>query len=341
MSGHLIKSGRLEVELPNGSDGDSLVHVRLPLAGRSLLFDAGDTRHLAPRDVLRLDHLFVSHCHVDHFIGFDALVRARVCRADKLTCHGPPGFIDKVQSRLGGYDWNLTDGNHFELTAREVRGDHVHVARFDSGGAFEREERPHEPVADTVFDDGELEVRSAALDHRIVSQGWSLRWKDRFRVDAELLKRRDLRPGPWLAELKQRVSAGENDAAELELPDGSRMTLGQARDELLDVEPGERFAYVTDTLFADHTVPKIVGLASGADVFACEAPFLEGEIDKATASHHLTARQAGWLAGEAGVKTLLLFHVSDRYESDFQRHRDEASDAAGGKVEVVTVPRPA
>ena len=131
MSENTIVSGRLEVELPNGSDGDSLVHVRLPQDGRSLLFDAGDPRHIPFRDVLRVDQLFVSHCHVDHFIGFDALVRARVCRDDRMTCHGPPGFIDRVASRLGGYDWNLTDGNRFQLTAREVRDDHVHVARFD------------------------------------------------------------------------------------------------------------------------------------------------------------------------------------------------------------------
>ena len=127
MSDELIRTGRLEVELPNGSDGDSLVHLRLPQDGRSMLFDAGDPRRLAFRDVLRVDQLFVSHCHVDHFIGFDALVRARVCREDRMTCHGPPGFIERVQSRLGGYDWNLTDGNHFELTAREVREDQVRI----------------------------------------------------------------------------------------------------------------------------------------------------------------------------------------------------------------------
>ena len=59
---------------------------------------------------------------------------ARVCRADKLTCHGPPGFIDKVQSRLGGYDWNLTDGNHFELTAREVEFEPENTVLFDDSG---------------------------------------------------------------------------------------------------------------------------------------------------------------------------------------------------------------
>ena len=70
-------------------------------------------------------------------------------------------------------------------------------------------------------------------------------------------------------------------------------------------EPGERVAYVTDTLFGEHTKPRMLELARGADIFACEAPFLAEHGDKAQASRHLTARQAGELAGEAGAKTLL------------------------------------
>ncbi len=341
MSKEPIRAGRLEVELPNGSDGDSLVHLRLPQSGRSMLFDAGDPSRLPFRDVLRVDQLFVSHCHVDHFIGFDSLIRARVCREDRMTCHGPPGFLERVQSRLGGYDWNLTDGNHFQLTVREVREDRVLVARFDSGAGFQRADLPEETVGETVFDDGEIEVRSAALDHRIVSQGWSLRWRDHYHVQAETLAGRGLRPGPWIAELKRRLTAGEDDSTRLELPDGSTTSLAEARAQLLRVEKGERFTYVTDTLFAEHTRSRIVELAREADVFACEAPFLEDEIDKATASHHLTARQAGTLAGEAGAKLLLLFHASDRYQGDFSAHEAEASEAAGDGVEVRAVDRPA
>lgn len=333
-----MSAGRVEVSLPNGSDGDSLILVRLPETGRTMLFDAGDPSRLALRDVLRLDHLFVSHCHVDHFIGFDALVRARVCREDHLACHGPPGFVGRVQSRLGGYDWNLTEGNHFVLTAREVHGGRVLSARFDSGRAFEREDRPAEIRPSSVFEDDELVVHAAALDHHIVSMGWRLRWRDRWHVRPQALERAGLEPGPWLAELKRRSTAGED--GELELPGGGRLELARARRELLRVEPGERVAYVTDTLLGEHTRPRIVELARDADVFACEAPFLEEHGDKARASRHLTARQAGELAGEAGAKTLLLFHVSDRYQGDFARHAAEASEAAGAAVEVRTVAAP-
>ena len=338
MSEHAVTAGRIEVSLPNGSDGDSLVLVRLPETGRTMLFDAGDPSRLALRDVLRLDHLFVSHCHVDHFIGFDALVRARVCREDRLTCHGPPGFVDRVASRLGGYDWNLTEGNHFVLTAREVRGESVLAACFDSGRAFEREELPAEIRPDAAWGDEELEVFAAPLDHHIVSMGWRLQWRDRLHVRNEALREAGLAPGPWLAELKRRLAAGEG--GEVELPDGGTLGLDRARRELVTAEPGESVAYVTDTLFGEHTRPRIVELARDAQVFACEAPFLAEHGDKAESSRHLTARQAGELAGEAGAKVLLLFHVSDRYRSDFARHAAEAAEAAGSEVEVRTVPAP-
>jgi ribonuclease Z len=341
MSEPALTIGRLEVALPNGSDGDALVHVRLPLTGRSLLFDAGDPRRLDPRDVLRLDHLFVSHCHVDHFIGFDWLVRPRVCRDDRLTCHGPDGFLDRVEARLRGYDWNLVEGNHFVVTAREVREGHVLSARFDSGRAFEREELPTELRRDVVFDDGAFEVRTAALDHRIVSRGWSLRLADRWHVDEDALAARGLAPGPWLGELKRRVEAGEEGDEPLVLPGGTAVPLARARDELLEARPGERFAYVTDTLWSERTRPRIVELARDADVFACEAPFLDVHADKAVASRHLTARQAGEAAGEAGARILLLFHVSDRYGGELSRHEAEAAAAAGPGVEVRVVPRPA
>ena len=80
----------------------------------------------------------------------------------------------KVRFKGGGYEWNLTDGNHFVITAREVRRDHVLVARFDSGQAFEREDLPAELGVDPVHRDGELTVRTEALDHRIVSQAWAI-----------------------------------------------------------------------------------------------------------------------------------------------------------------------
>lgn len=327
----------LEVQLPNGFDGDSLVHVVFRHSRRGLLFDAGDPSRLARRDVLRLDHVLVSHCHVDHFIGFDALVRPRVCRADRLTVHGPPGFLDRVEARLSGYTWNLVDGNHCVVVAREVLPERVRVASFDSGRAFRREDGGDEPrdPAGPCHVGADFTIEARALDHHVVSMGWALQLADDLSVRESSLAESGLAPGPWVGELKDALARGAEDTV-IDLPDGAR---GNARDlgrDLVERTPGERVAYVTDTACNETTRDQIIALARGADLLACGAPFIDAERDRAAVTRHLTAAQAGELAREAGARALLLFHVSDRHGGDPSKHLEEARRAAGPDIEVTT-----
>lgn len=331
------RTRELAAGLPNGSTGDALILARLPLAGRCLAFDAGDARRMPHDDLLRLSHLFVSHCHVDHFIGFDALVRPRVCREESMGVAGPEGFLGHVEARLRGYDWNLVDGNHFVLVAREMLPDRTLVARFDSGRGFAREALPDEPPGALELGDIGMVARSAALDHHIVSQGWAVEAPLRVNVRTQALAAERLSPGAWLRDLKARVIAGAPDGERFEMPTGEATTVGALAGRLLDVAPGARVAFVTDTICDAATRPRIVQLVAGADVFACGAPFLQSEqAERAKAVRHLTARQAGEMAAEAGAKALLLFHVSDRYGGDVARHAEEANDGARGAVRIVT-----
>lgn len=324
----------LDVHVPNGSSGDSLVLVALREEGSFLLFDAGDPSRLELREVLRLAHLFVSHCHVDHFVGFDALVRPRVCRPERITVHGPRGFLDRVESRLSGYTWNLVEGNHFVIEAREILQDEVRMASFDSGEEFRRRDGGSRPHGGVVHEEAAFSVESAALDHHVVSQGWAIQRPPRISVDDEALAESGLAPGAWLGELKRLAADAAPDDTPIGIPPGDARPLAELRRRLLRERPGERVAYVTDTACTEVTRPRIVALARDADVFACGAPFRDADAERARETRHLTARQAGELAAEAGARTLLLFHVSDRYQDDPGRHVEEALAGAGGTVHV-------
>jgi len=99
----------LHPTLVNGRSGDPALYVETLFEKRAILFDLGDISNLSPRKIHRLEHVFVSHAHIDHFIGFDRLLRVLVGREKTIRLYGPKGFIEHVQHKLLGYRWNLVD----------------------------------------------------------------------------------------------------------------------------------------------------------------------------------------------------------------------------------------
>ena len=109
-------------------------------------------------------------------------------------------------------------------------------------------------------------------------------------------------------------------------------------DDVSETRPGQRFAFVMDTALCDTAV----GLAEGADLAVCESTYLDDEADLADRNRHLTARQAAWIASEAGARQLVLTHFSQRH-GDERVYAREASDVfpavvAARDLTVVAVP---
>ena len=112
----------LHAHLVNGRTGDPAVYVETLYEKQTILFDLGDISNLPSRKILRLEHVFVSHTHIDHFIGFDRLLRLLAGREQKLHLYGPPDFIAQVQHKLQAYRWDLVDRyvNDLALSVTEV-----------------------------------------------------------------------------------------------------------------------------------------------------------------------------------------------------------------------------
>ena len=65
--------------------------------------------------------------------------------------------------------------------------------------------------------------------------------------------------------------------------------------------------------FVRRTRPGARALARDADLVLCEATYGEEEREMAAERAHMTARQAGELAKEAGARSLVITHFSQRY----------------------------
>ena len=326
--------------LVNGPCGDPALFVDLLFERRALLFDLGDLAALPPRKLLRTSHVFVSHTHMDHFVGFDRLLRVCLGRERPLALYGPEHFIEQVAHKLAAFTWNLVENYAVELvlTAHEVGADGtLRRATFRSRDRFaRRDEEPRAMSDGRLLVDGSFEVSCAVLDHRTPCLGYALQEATHVNVWRNRLAELGLEPGPWLREVKRMILGGAADDAALTArgTDGTdrAVTLGALRESALQLVPGEKIAYVTDVAWHADNARRIAALAARADILFLECTFLDADADEAARKHHLTARQAGALARAAGASLLVPFHFSPRYAGREAELHAEALSAFGGLV---------
>jgi len=325
--------------LINPPFGDPGLYVGLRHQGRAMLFDLGRIDRQPAAALLKLTHVFVSHTHMDHFIGFDHLLRIFLAREQHIELFGPPGIIANVRGKLAGYTWNLIDSYPFTLTAHEVGAQTVESVHLPARTAFTPEPRGARPFDGMLVDTPQLRVSAVHLDHRIPCLGFALSEKTRLNVRKERLAELGIPPGRWLNQLKDAVRAHQPPETPIRAewregatPRSAAFTLGELRDRLLVETRGQKIAYVVDTLFSHANLARISELARGADVFFCESLFLDADRDQASKRYHLTARQAGSLARAAGVARLETFHFSSRYDRDPAPLRAEAQAVFRGEI---------
>lgn len=320
--------------------GDPGLWVDLMDEGRSILLDLGDLRHVPPKKLLRVDRVIVSHTHMDHFIGFDHLLRLMLGRERELVLTGPPGFLTSIQGKIGGYTWNLIREYPIRLVAEEVDGDTVRSVVYTGVKDMLPEAMPERRFTGTVHAERLFTVRASILDHGIPVLGVALNETEHISVNKDRMECMGLVPGPWLRDLKQAVRrcAPEDERIEAQTTCGASASFlrGEIAREIILRSAGQRLAYVTDLRYTAENADKVVDLARDADLFVCEAAFLHEDETLARERSHLTARQAGELARAAGAKRLAPFHLSPRYQGREKEILEEAAQAFGGPVLVLS-----
>ena len=101
----------LEPTCFSGLIDDPCLVIRDRPIHQSIMLDCGALSHVAKREMKPVRAIFVSHAHMDHFMGFDAFLRQVHASPRTIDIFGPAGFADRVEARLRGYDWNVPAQN--------------------------------------------------------------------------------------------------------------------------------------------------------------------------------------------------------------------------------------
>jgi ribonuclease Z len=326
----------LHYRMLNDPFGDPALFVEILWEHRALLFDMGELGELRPAKLLKISHAFVTHTHIDHFIGFDTLLRLMLRREKALKIFGPEGFLSNIRGKLGAYTWNLATDYPFVLEAAEVLPDRVFLQRFSCKERFSPEKIREKEFKGFLEDEDPLQIQAVHLDHLIPSLAFALKERFHINVHREKLAQMGLAVGPWIREMKQAIWRGEGGDTCLRVPfagkgkkRGTDLALGRLK-EAVTITAGQKIAYVADCRFTEKNIQQIIQLAEDADVFFCEAAFLDRDRARAEERAHLTARQAGELARMAKVKKLQIFHFSPKYEKEGDLLEREAAEAFGG-----------
>ena len=322
----------VQSRLTNAPFADPGVLVSFLFRPRAILFDLGDLSGVSTRELSRVTHAFVSHRHMDHFAGFDRMLRLRLNRPETLRLIGPPGLTGGVEAKFAAYSWNLLDetSTDFALFAAEFEGDRLGPwTAFRARNAFRPSEGgPSDLPPGIVLREDDLTVEAATLDHGLPCMGFALQERAGVNVRTEGLAELGLVPGPWLQAAKTAVRREDPD--DTPIAAGERvLPLEVLRQRGFRIARGQRVAYVTDAAFTPQNARAIRALARDAHHLYIEAAFLQEDEALAAARRHLTARQAGTLAREAGARRITTFHHSPRYLDRPDALREEAEAAFG------------
>ena len=274
----------------------------LEINGQMVLIDCGEGTQIQLRKLgikfARIQHIFISHLHGDHFYGLIGLISTfrLLGRTADLHVYGPKGIKEVITLQLKlAKSW--TDYNLF----------------------FHELE---EEVATLILDHEKFTVETLPLDHRVYTNGYLFREKEgKRKINSTAVANY----GVDLADMEN-LKQGKD----IQLPNGDWV-----ENQLLtfDPAPPKSYAFCSDTAYK----PDLAELVQGVSCLYHEATFLDTHQDLAVKTKHSTAEEAAQIAAKAEVGQLILGHFSSRYPDlnvfieQAQRHFQNVHLAEDGK----------
>ena len=242
------------------------------------LIDCGEGTQIQLRKIKvkfsRIQHIFISHLHGDHFYGLIGLISTfrLLGRILPLTIYGPIGIKEIITLQLK----HAKSWTNYPLLFHELSS----------------------KTSEVIFEDKSIRIETLPLDHRIYTNGFLFSTViTKRKINTNKLSPFNLQPFQF-----QQLQKGET----ITLDDGKVL-----ENEIYTTDPegSKRYAYCSDTAYFEPLIP----LIKEVDLLYHESTFIETNSELAKKTKHSTAFQAATIASKAMVKKLILGHFSNRY----------------------------
>lgn len=223
----------------------------------------------------RIDHIFISHLHGDHYLGLTGLI---------FTLH-----LNKRKSDLHIYSHKGLD-EIITLKLKYSKSALNYKIIFHLLTPGKRE---------VIMENKFVTVETIPLLHKLDCSGFLIREKQKpRRIDKETL------PENLSILQLNKLKAGDD------ITDGHGNVL--YKNEALTLHPkrSRSYAYCSDTQYVEQIIDQV----SGVDILYHEATFMEEDAAKAAETGHSTVKQAATIAVKAKPMRLLIGHFSARYK---------------------------
>ncbi|GAA4086798.1 ribonuclease Z [Mucilaginibacter panaciglaebae] len=224
----------------------------------------------------RIDHIFISHLHGDHYLGLVGFLSSLHLNGRKkaLKLFGPLHLKEIIDLQ-------------FKYSETVLQ--------------YEIMFYPTDPkTPQIILDNEDVIVETIPLDHRIECTGFLFKEKKRLRkLIKEELERVGI-PVEYYTALKKGADYTDNQGRVYK---NDMLTTDSAEPKI--------YAYCSDTKYNERYFDQI----KDADLLYHEATFLHNMLDRANETHHTTALQAAEIAVKVKAKKLLMGHFSARYKT--------------------------
>jgi len=223
----------------------------------------------------RIDHIFISHLHGDHYLGLVGLLSSLHLngRTKPVNIFGPPPLKEILDIHFKYSETNLRYPINFRPTQNQF--------------------------SELILETNDLKVETIILEHRIPCTGFKFSEKKKLRkIIKEKVEELNI-PVEFIPMLKRGVDFHDKE--------GRFYSANE-----LTTEPDEPkcYAYCSDTIHNWAYLKDITGVST----LYHEATFLHDMASRAKETFHTTALEAAEIALKAEVKQLLIGHFSARYK---------------------------